>query len=97
MKHHRSLPIQTLHNTCSAVRWWGRTDGGVVDVVVGGDHAQVERPRVHVVHDGDALGVLQVRERGLHEVGEVVREVAVGHALESNQGLGLGHIGGSMV
>ena len=32
-------------------------DGGVVDVVIGGDHAQVERGRVHVLLDADALAV----------------------------------------
>ena len=32
-------------------------DGGVVDVVVGGDHAQVERGCVHVLLDADALAV----------------------------------------
>jgi hypothetical protein len=34
-------------------------DGGVVDVVVGGDHTQVERGRVHVLLNADTLAVLQ--------------------------------------
>lgn len=39
---------------------WPLTDGGVVDVVVGSDHAQVEWRHVHFVLDADALGLLQV-------------------------------------
>ena len=31
------------------------TDGGVVDVVVGGDHAQIQRRHVHLVLDTDTL------------------------------------------
>ncbi len=57
-------------------------DGAVVDVVVGGDHAQVDGRHVDVVLDADALGVLEVGERGLHELGEVVGEVAVRDALQ---------------
>ena len=34
-------------------------DGGVVDVVVGGDHAQVQGCCVHVLLNADALAVLQ--------------------------------------
>lgn len=43
-----------------------QTDGGVVDVVVGGNHAQVERRHVHLVLDADALGLLQVMECVFH-------------------------------
>ena len=35
-------------------------DGGVVDVVVSSDHAEVERCRVHVLLDADTLGVLEL-------------------------------------
>ena len=35
-------------------------DGGVGNVVVGGDHAQVEGLQVHVILYGDNLAVLQV-------------------------------------
>lgn len=59
---------------------WKPTDGGVVDVVVGGDHAQVERHHVHLVLDADALGLLQVGERLLHQLRQVVRQVTVGHS-----------------
>jgi hypothetical protein len=34
-------------------------DGGVVNVVVGGDHAQVQGRCVHVLLNADALAVLQ--------------------------------------
>lgn len=37
-----------------------QTDGGVVDVVVGGDHAQIERRDIHLILYADALGLLQV-------------------------------------
>ena len=40
-------------------------DGGVVDVVVGGDHAQVERGRVHVLLVADTLAVLQLGQCSL--------------------------------
>ena len=56
-------------------------DGGVVDVVVGGDHAQVQGGRVHVVLDADALAVLQLPQRALHHLGQVVGQVSVGDAL----------------
>lgn len=52
------------------------TNGGVADVVVGGDHAQIEGLRVHLVLDRDALAVLQVLQRVLHELGESVRQVS---------------------
>lgn len=42
------------------------TDSGVVDVVISGNHAQVQRRNVHLVLDADALGLLQVAERLLH-------------------------------
>ena len=35
-------------------------DGGVVDVVVRGNHAQVQRGRVHVLLNADTLAVLQL-------------------------------------
>ena len=47
-------------------------DGGVVDVVVGGDHAQIERGSVHVLLDADALAVLQLGQGVLHHLGQVV-------------------------
>lgn len=36
------------------------TDGGVVDVVVGSDHAQIEWCYIHLIFYADALGLLQV-------------------------------------
>ena len=57
-------------------------DGGVVDVVVGGDHAQVQRGHVHLVLDRDALGLFEVGEGLLDHFRQVVREVTVGHALK---------------
>lgn len=56
------------------------TYGGVVDVVVGSDHAQVERSHVHLILDADALGLLQVTERLLHQLRQVIRQVTVRHA-----------------
>ena len=60
-----------------------QTDGSVVDVVVRGDHAEVERGGVHVVGDGDALGRLQLPQRRLHQVRQVVRQVPVRDALQN--------------
>lgn len=57
-------------------------DGAVVDVVVGGDHAQIDGRHVNVVLDADALGVLEVAESGLDQLGQVVRQMAMGHALQ---------------
>lgn len=56
------------------------TDGGVVDVVIGCDHPQVQRGHIHLVLDADALGLLQVTEGLLHQLREVIRQVPVGHA-----------------
>lgn len=58
----------------------GPTDGGVVDVVVGSDHAQIERSHIHLVLYADALGLLQVVQRGFHQLGQVVRQVTMGHS-----------------
>ena len=57
-------------------------DGGVVDVVVSGDHAQVERRRVHVVLDGDAFGLLQIRECVLDQFGQMIRQMTMRHSLQ---------------
>eukprot|EP00053_Salpingoeca_punica_P020083 m.207382 g.207382 ORF g.207382 m.207382 type:complete len:978 (-) comp17788_c0_seq1:3740-6673(-) len=58
-------------------------DGGVVDVVEGGNGAEVERrERVVVLVDADALGLLQLRQRVLHQLRQVVRQVAVCRALQ---------------
>ena len=43
-------------------------NGGVVDVVVGCNHAQVKWGCVHVVLDADTLAVLQLRQRVLHHL-----------------------------
>mmetsp|Transcript_30308 Transcript_30308/g.77305 ORF Transcript_30308/g.77305 Transcript_30308/m.77305 type:complete len:603 (-) Transcript_30308:4987-6795(-) len=55
-------------------------DGGVGDVVVRGDHAQVEGRDVHVVLDRDRLGALQVAQRRLHQLRQVVAQVPVARA-----------------
>lgn len=55
------------------------TNGGVVDVVIGCNHPQVQGSHVHLVLNADALGLLQVTEGLLHQLGEVVGEMPVGH------------------
>ena len=62
-----------------------RTYGGVVDVVVGSDHAQVERREVHLVFYSHTLGLLQVRQSVLHQLRQVVREVTMGHTCEGEK------------
>mmetsp|Transcript_7833 Transcript_7833/g.24168 ORF Transcript_7833/g.24168 Transcript_7833/m.24168 type:complete len:447 (+) Transcript_7833:883-2223(+) len=57
-------------------------DGRVLDAVVGGDHAQVQRSDVHVVFDGHAARVLEVRDDVFHELRQVVRHVPVRRALQ---------------
>lgn len=37
-----------------------QTDGGVVDVIVGSNHAQIEWCYIQLILDADALGLLQV-------------------------------------
>lgn len=44
------------------------TDSGVVDIVVGSNHAQVKRCHVHLILDADALGLLQVMQGVLHQL-----------------------------
>lgn len=61
------------------------TNGGVVDVIVGGDHAQVQGRHVHLVLDADALGLLQVTQGLLHELRQVVRQVTMGDACEGDR------------
>ena len=59
-----------------------RLDGGVVDEVVGGDHAEAGRRRVHVLLNADTtLGVLELVQRALNHLRQVVRQVPVGDAL----------------
>mmetsp|Transcript_10154 Transcript_10154/g.33218 ORF Transcript_10154/g.33218 Transcript_10154/m.33218 type:complete len:242 (-) Transcript_10154:1105-1830(-) len=57
-------------------------DGRVLDVVVGRDHAEVQRRHVDVVVDGDALGLFQVADDVLDELREVVGDVAIRRALD---------------
>jgi hypothetical protein len=40
---------------CKQQNKWGHTNGGVVDVVVGSNHAQVQRRNIHVIFYTDAL------------------------------------------
>lgn len=44
------------------------TNGGVVYVIVGSNHAQVQRGHIHLVLNTDALGLLQVTEGLLHQL-----------------------------
>jgi len=57
-----------------------QTDGGVVDVVVGGDHAQIERRYIHFILDADAFGLLQVVQCVFNQLRKVVGQVTMGHA-----------------
>ena len=52
-------------------------NGRVADVVIGRDHAKVERADVHLILNGNAARLLQVAERRLNELGEVVRDEPV--------------------
>lgn len=56
------------------------TDGGVVDVVVGRNHAQIEWCYIHLILYADALGLLQVMQRVFHQLRQMVRQVTMGHA-----------------
>lgn len=44
------------------------TNGGVVYVIVGSNHAQVQRGHIHLILDADALGLLQVTKGLLHQL-----------------------------
>lgn len=44
------------------------TNGGIVDVIVGSNHAQVQGCHVHLVLYADALGLLQVTQGLLHQL-----------------------------
>lgn len=55
---HPFLPNKERINDRTALL--AQTDGGVVDVVVGGNHAQIEWCYVHLILYADALGLLQV-------------------------------------
>lgn len=61
------------------------TNGGVVDVIVSSDHAQVQGRHVHLVLNADALGLLQVTQGLLHELGQVVRQVTMRDACEGER------------
>eukprot|EP01137_Pigoraptor_chileana_P032321 Opistho-2@21522 len=52
-------------------------DGHVVDIVESGDHSQVEREEVHLVHNFNALRPLEISECILHEFREMVRQVTM--------------------
>ena len=44
------------------------TYGGIVDVVVSSDHAQVKRREVHLFLNGHTLGLLQISQSILHQL-----------------------------
>lgn len=55
------------------------TNGGVVYVIVGSNHAQVQRGHIHLVLNTDAFGLLQVTEGLLHQLWQVVRQMTMGY------------------
>mmetsp|Transcript_70197 Transcript_70197/g.198108 ORF Transcript_70197/g.198108 Transcript_70197/m.198108 type:complete len:1103 (-) Transcript_70197:287-3595(-) len=57
-------------------------DGRVPDVVVRRDEPQVRRRQLHVALDAAAAEALEALDGVLDDLGEVVAEVLVGHALE---------------
>lgn len=77
-----------LHLSLAGDRLAEDLDGGVRDVVVRRNHAQVQRLQVHVVLHRHHAGGLQVRQRALDQVREVVRQVPVARALRGEQGQG---------
>lgn len=50
----------------------GQTDCGVVNVVVGGNHAQVEGCDIHLVLNADTFRLLQIMQRVFHQLRQVV-------------------------
>lgn len=66
------------------------TDSVVLDVIVGRDHAQIERAQVHLILDRDALGVFQIGQRGLHQLAQMVTQVAMSDTLVMVAGGGAG-------
>lgn len=44
------------------------TNGGVVYVIVGSNHAQIQRGHIHLILNADALGLLQVTKGLLHQL-----------------------------
>lgn len=44
------------------------TNSGIVDVIVGSDHAQVQGCHIHLILYADALGLLQVTQGLLHQL-----------------------------
>ena len=68
VKHKHKATVTFESEDWPTVRNWQKrfssvlvqTDGGVVDVVVRSDHAQIERRYIHLILDADALGLLQV-------------------------------------
>ena len=57
-------------------------DGGISRVVVCSNHAQIERGKIHVVLDGDALGLFQIRESLLNRLRQVVAQVTMADTLK---------------
>lgn len=53
------------------------TNGGVVDVVIRCNHAQVQRCHVHLILNADALGLLQIVQSVLHQLRQMIRQVPV--------------------
>lgn len=44
------------------------TNGGVVYVIVGSNHAQIQRRHIHLILNADALGLLQVTKGLFHQL-----------------------------
>lgn len=61
------------------------TNGGIVDVIVSSDHAQVQGCHIHLVLNADTLGLLKVTQGLLHKLGQVVRQVTMGDACEGER------------
>lgn len=55
------------------------TYGGIIDIVIRGDHSQIERLHVHLVLYRDTLRLLEVVQRRLHQLRQVVWQMPEGH------------------
>lgn len=63
MVHHTMVGVPVRINSLECTLYIQHlTNGGVVDVVVGSDHAQVQRRHIHLVLDANAFGLLQVTQ-----------------------------------
>lgn len=78
----RYAPIKQISNYLTYdTRNEEHTNGTMINIVIGSNHAQVQWRKVHFVFYGNTFGLLQVGQRSLHQFTQMVTEMTMSDAL----------------